>query len=280
MAKRIGICAPCAPLFRVDAEAVIALAVAEFPTLELIFHPQCFEVAGHFAGSDKVRTDAFVDMANDDSLDALWCARGGYGSGRIIGAALPRLTDAARGKSYLGYSDFGFVLSSLYRAGFPHLAHGSMVADIKRAGGDAAVRRSLAWLASADPSALAPEIDPDTPTVAFNLTILSMMIGTAKLPDLTGHILIVEEVCEYDYAVDRALCHVAEALSGAGLAGLRLGEVSDVPANDRPFGETPEDMARRVCAANGIPYLGRASIGHTPRNHVVPFGLASKWHAP
>jgi muramoyltetrapeptide carboxypeptidase len=280
MAKRIGICAPCAPLFRVDADAVTALAAAEFPTLELVFHPQCFEVTGHFAGSDAVRADAFVDMANDDSLDALWCARGGYGSGRIIGAALPRLTDAARRKTYMGYSDFGFILGSLYRAGFLHLAHGSMVADIKREGGDAAVRRSLAWLAGADLASLAPEIDADTPTVAFNLTILSMIIGTDMLPDLRGHILCVEEVCEYDYATDRVLSHVGAALKNAGLAGLRLGEVTDVPANDRPFGETPEDMARRVCAANGIPYLGRASIGHTPRNHVVPFGLASRWRAP
>ena len=280
MAKRIGICAPCTPLFRIDADAVTAIAKAEFPALELVFHEQCFAVHGHFAGPDAMRADAFVDMANDASFDALWCARGGYGSGRIIGDVLPRLTDAAREKAYLGYSDFGFVLGSLYRAGFPHLAHSSMVADIKRTGGDAAVRRSLAWLATADKSALAPEIGANTPTVAFNLTILSMMIGTDMLPDLAGHILCVEEVCEYDYATDRVLSHIGAALKGAGLAGLRLGEVSDVPVNDRPFGETPEDMARRVCAASGIPYLGRVSIGHTPRNHVVPFGLASKWCAP
>ena len=149
MAKRIGICAPCTPLFRVDADAVTAIAKAEFPALELVFHEQCFAVHGHFAGPDAMRADAFVDMANDASFDALWCARGGYGSGRIIGDVLPRLTDAAREKAYLGYSDFGFVLGSLYRAGFPHLAHSSMVADIKRTGGDAAVRRSLAWLATA-----------------------------------------------------------------------------------------------------------------------------------
>lgn len=280
MAKRIGICAPCTPLFRVDADAATAMAAADFPDVELVFHEQCFAADGHFAGPDSVRADAFVAMANDRDLDALWCARGGYGSGRIIGAALPRLTDAARDKAYLGYSDFGFVLGSLYRAGFPHLAHGSMVADIKREGGDAAVRRSLSWLAAADSAALAPEIDADTPTVAFNLTILSMMIGTEMLPDLRGHILCVEEVCEYDYATDRVLCHVGEALKGAGLKGLLLGEVSDVPVNDRAFGETPEDMARRVCALNDIPYMGRVSIGHTPRNHVVPFGLASHWAAP
>ncbi len=280
MAKRIGICAPCTPLFRIDAEAVTAIAAADYPDVELVFHEQFFMVDGHFAGPDAMRADAFVEMANDASLDALWFARGGYGSGRIIGDVLPRLNRAAREKAYLGYSDEGFVLGSLYRAGFPHLAHGSMVADIKRAGGEAAVRRSLAWLARADKAALAPEIDADMPTVAFNLTILSMMIGTDMLPDLSGHILCVEEVCEYDYATDRALCHVGAALKGAGLAGLRLGEVSDVPVNDRPFGETPEDMARRVCALNGIPYLGRVSIGHTPRNHVIPFGLASAWSAP
>lgn len=120
-----------------------------------------------------------------------------------------------------------------------------MVADIKRADGDAAVRRSLAWLARADKAALAPEIDADMPTVAFNLTILSMMIGTDMLPDLRGHILCVEEVCEYDYATDRALCHVGAALKGAGT--LDCGWADPCPSTTAPLAKC-QRIWRGACA--------------------------------
>ena len=101
---------------------------------------------------------------------------------------------------------------------------------------------------------------------------LAMMIGTPLMPNLSGHILMVEEVSEYLYAFDRAMFNVTTHLSGAGLAGLRLGRVSDVQENDRPFGEMPQEIARRWCAVNGIAYLGAADIGHDIDNKVVPFG--------
>src|SRR5512147_3088290 len=111
---RVGIVAPSSRLEPSMAERVTALAAERFPTIELVFHPQCFLSAGHFAGSDADRVAAFVDIANDPSFDALWCGRGGYGSCRMAEAALGRLTDAARSKTYLGYSDAGMVLAGLY----------------------------------------------------------------------------------------------------------------------------------------------------------------------
>jgi muramoyltetrapeptide carboxypeptidase len=59
-----------------------------------------------------------------------------------------------------------------------------------------------------------------------------------------------------------------------GIAGLRLGRLSAIPENDRPFGSEPEDIARDWCRRAGIPYLGRADIGHDAANRIVPFGLA------
>lgn len=271
--RRIGICAPSTPFEREDAARVLALAGEHAPELELVFAEQCFAVAGHFAGEDALRRDAFVAMANDPSLDALWFARGGYGAVRIAGDAVAGLGEAARRKTYLGYSDGGVLLAALYRAGIGRPVHGPMPTDIRRDGGEAAVRRALLWLAGRDPAALEAHLVPGARHAAFNLMTLSMLIGTPLMPDLAGHVLLVEEVGEYDYAFDRAMAHVTMALAGAGLAGLRLGRVSAVPENDRPFGPDHEAIARHWCARAGIAWLGRADIGHDAGNRIVPFGL-------
>src|SRR3546814_3656061 len=78
-----------------------------------------------------------------------------------------------------------------------------------------------------------------------------MLLGTPLEPDLSGHILLVEEVSEYLYAFDRAFFHVASCLAPRGLAGPRLGRVSDVPENDRPFGAEVEAIARDWCTRTG-----------------------------
>src|SRR3954465_5758107 len=143
---RIAIVAPSNPIPAETAERVTAIAAAAYPRAELFFHPQCFLVHKHFAGDDKIRADALVETANDPAFDAIWFARGGYGSNRIAEEVLARLGPAARGKTYLAYIDAGFLLAGLYRAGFPELAHGPMPNDVRRDGGEAAVRRALAWL--------------------------------------------------------------------------------------------------------------------------------------
>jgi muramoyltetrapeptide carboxypeptidase len=268
---RIAICAPATPISRDVAHAVTALAAAEFPDLTLVFHEQCFAEEGHFAGRDAIRLEAFVECANDAAFDAVWFARGGYGSNRIAEAALDRLDRAARDKAYLGFSDCGFLLAGLYKAGMGRPAHGPMPVNIRAEAGDAAVRRALAWLAGSD-EGLEPGLD-ERPTVAFNLMTLASLTGTPLMPDLTGHVVIVEEVAEHLYAVDRLFFHVAAHIRGA--AGLRLGMVTAVPENDRPFGSEAEDIARYWCERAGIPFLGRAEIGHHPDNRIVPFGLAA-----
>lgn len=248
----------------------MALAQTEFPQLELAFHEQCFVQEGHFAGPDEVRLAAFLDCANDPGSEAVWFAKGGYGSNRLLPEALARLGPSAREKTYLGYSDGGFLLGALYAAGIGEQIHAPMPVDIRREGGEDPVRRTLAWL-SGDDSGIETHCG-DGPTAAFNLTTLAMLAGTRFMPDLTGHVLMVEEVAEHLYAIDRLFFHITALLPR--LAGLRLGEVSDVPDNDRPFGTDAEGIARDWCARAGIPYLGRAEIGHSAANRIVPFGVA------
>lgn len=269
---RIGICAPSTPFTREDAARVTALAAESHPEAELVFDDQCFIEQGHFAGSDAQRLEAFVRLANDPAYDAIWFVRGGYGACRIAEAAVKQLKGPAKSKTYLGYSDQGNLLGALYKAGIGWPVHGPMPADIRRQGGEDAVRRSLDWLVKGDPKSVESHIEAGHQYAAFNLMTLAMLVGTSLMPDLKDHVLMVEEVSEYLYAFDRAFFHVGEHLKGAGLAGLRLGRVSDVPENDRPFGETAEEIAQRWCDRFGIPYLGAADIGHDSANKVVPFG--------
>src|SRR4051812_17430493 len=99
---RIGVVAPASRIDESTAEKVQAVARESFgERVELVFHPQCFLSWGHFAGEDAARADAFVEVANDESFDALWWARGGYGANRIVDSVLPRLNEAARKKLYL-----------------------------------------------------------------------------------------------------------------------------------------------------------------------------------
>jgi muramoyltetrapeptide carboxypeptidase len=271
---RIGIVATGSRLDPAIAEKVLDLAKALYPARppELCFSPQCFLSSGHFAGDDEARARAFLEVANDDSFDALWFARGGYGSCRLSERVLPRLNDAARRKTYLGYSDAGFLLAGLYKAGFPRLAHGPMPADLARAGGEAAVTRALAFLVEGASDTLEATLSPERPAAAFNITILGHLIGTPLEPDLAGHVLMLEEVSEPMYRIDRTLFQITSAPALRKAAGIRLGRCSPITPNEPDFQKTEEEVVRYWCALSGIPYLGRADIGHDIDNKVVPFG--------
>src|SRR6478736_3058358 len=109
---RITVVAPSCPLKREAAEAVTAID-RQRGDCELAIHPQSFLSEGHFAGPDRARLEALRDVMADPSVDAVWFARGGYGSNRIAEAVLTDLPDAARSKTYMGYSDAGFLLAGL-----------------------------------------------------------------------------------------------------------------------------------------------------------------------
>jgi muramoyltetrapeptide carboxypeptidase len=267
---RIAIVAPSCRIDRDVAERVSAVAAAHHPDIELLFHPQCYLEHGHFAGTDEARAAAFVEAANDPAVDAIWFARGGYGSNRIADAAIARLDPGARDKIYMTYSDGGFLLAGLYRAGFSRLVHGPLVADVKREGGEGAVLRALGWFAG-DRSGLEPGLD-GRPAAAFNITVLSQLLGTPLEPDLTDHVLLLEEVSEHSYRTDRALFHITGQPGIRRIAGLRLGRCSLVPHNDPDFGQSEEEIARFWCERAGIAWLGRADIGHDSGNKIVPFG--------
>lgn len=237
---------------------------------ELVIHPQCFFSDGHFAGPDAARIEALREVMADARYDAVWFARGGYGSNRIAEAAVADLPPAARAKTFLGYSDAGFLLAAFYKAGL-NVAHGPMVQDSMRVGGEAAVHRALDWLVRSDKAALEPGLTPDNRAMAFNLTVLSSLLGTALEPDFTGAELLVEDVAEHEYRIDRAMFHVTGSPSVRKAASIRMGRMTEIPDNDPVFGSDAESIVRDWCRRSGIPFGGHADIGHDAANRVVPF---------
>jgi muramoyltetrapeptide carboxypeptidase len=264
---KIAVVAPSCPLKAEAAERVRAIVVGR-GDCELLIHPQCFLCEGHFAGPDEARLAALREVMADPSVDAVWFARGGYGSNRIAEAALAELPDAARGKTFMGYSDAGFLLAGLHKAGI-EVAWGPMPQDALRGGGEAAVDRALDWLVRRDRASLEPALDG--PAMAFNLTVLSNLLGTSLEPDFSGIDLIIEEIGEHLYRIDRSMFHVTRSPALRKVRRVRLGRVADILPNDPDFAGDETAIVEQWCARSGIPFGGRADIGHDSGNRVVPF---------
>ena len=277
---KIAVVAPSNMLSLEVPERIYALAQARFGDRapEIAFHPQCFLSSGHFAGPDQAREDALVEVANDPRVDAVWFARGGYGANRIAERAIARMGPAAKTKPFLGYSDGGFVLAGLLAKGVGVPVHAPMPIDINKAGGEDAVARSLEWLIVRG----APrqrfyfgELSPDArgeKYAALNMMVFSQLLGTSLQPDLSGRILMLEEVDEALYAIDRSFFHITSNPGVRKCAGIMLGRCAPITPNNPDFGMDEEAIARHWCNVSGIPYLGRADIGHDAGNKVVPFG--------
>jgi muramoyltetrapeptide carboxypeptidase len=93
-------------------------------------------------------------------------------------------------------------------------------------------------------------------------------------PEFTGVDLMIEEVSEHLYRIDRTMFHVASSPNVRKAARLRLGRVSDVLPNDSDFGRDETAIVKDWCARFGIRFGGTAEIGHDAANRVVPFPFA------
>lgn len=265
---KIAVVAPSNMLKR-EAAAKLEAIVRKRGDGELFVHPQCYLSDGHFAGSDAERLAALREVMADETVGAVWFARGGYGSNRIAEEAARDIPEAARSKLFLGYSDTGFLLAAFHKAGLT-VAHGPMVQDVLREDGEAAVARSLDWLVRRDPAAL--EAGLRQPAMAFNLTVLSALVGTPLEPDFRGVEVLIEEVSEYLYCVDRMMFHLTSIPSFRTIARLRLGRIGDILENDPAWGTDGQAIVADWCARSGIEVGRPADIGHDSGNKVVPFG--------
>lgn len=270
----IGIVAPASACARAQLDAARIYLKAQ--GYRVRFGEALFGGHRDFAGTDRDRADDLQRMFADSDVDAIICARGGYGSGKVAG----RLDfEAIRGcpKPLIGFSDTTFLQLALWRhAGLVSFSGATAAPDLGRALVNEVLERSL-WEAVAE-HRFAPATtlrmlrdgEAAGPLLGGCLSLICAMVGTPFLPDLTGAILVLEDVGEAPYRIDRMLTQLGQAGILARLGGLVFGQFigtgggRDKGWMEAVFAEFAEQVRGPVAA--GLDY------GHGAARRVLPLG--------
>ncbi len=267
----IGIAAPGSPFILKEFKR--GLSVLESMGFTTYCPEGIFNKNGYLAGVDESRAAVLNDLFSDSRIKAIFCARGGFGSMRIL-SLLDYDNICKNPKIFAGYSDASAILSFLYEKCHLVTFHGPMVTTLS----EASKRTRLAMF-----STLTSRLDFEiklkkgvtlktgTASGALlggNLATLCHLIGTSFLPSYRGHILFIEETGEALYRIDRMLTQMKLAGCFDGLAGLLLGSFTDCGPAKEIY-----KVVTGVFGEMGIPVLAGFDGGHGKENITIPFGI-------
>lgn len=263
--------APAGPVPRDAFAAGAAILGARYA---LVHDERIFAREGFLAGDDDARAAELARALADPTIEAIFCARGGYGLMRILdrldGAGFARAP-----KPIVGFSDVTALHAWATHAGVMSL-HAPVVTQLgKLPPEDAAALFALAESPSPPPAvtglrALRPG-RAEGRFVGGNLEIVSRLVGTPWALPLDGAVLLVEEVGERPYRIDRQLTQLRLAGALDRLAGVIVGDLVGCAEKDGSAPDAETVLAERF-AAYGIPVLAGAPIGHGSRNRAIPHG--------
>ncbi len=250
------------------------IAVLERWGLEVEPHRNLQRHWGYYAGTDPERLE---DLQPNAPLVA--CMRGGWGSARLLERPL-----AAEEHWLLGFSDVTSLLWARQAAGLPGGIHGPMVTTLGAEPEWSQERLRALLFGEALPPLQGTVWNPgqaEGPCLAGNLTVATHLLGTPHLPDLSGAILLFEDIGEAPYRIDRMLSHWR--LSGAlqQIAGLGFGSFSDCEgdeddARDPQHSFGLQAVLQERCGDLGIPVIAELPFGHRCGNAAIPIGRRAR----
>jgi muramoyltetrapeptide carboxypeptidase len=267
----VGIVAPASPF---DKE-LFYQGIAELHAMgyRTSIPPELFLANRYLAGSDLQRAQLLNRFFADGSIKAIICAKGGFGSIRI----LPLLDFAAIGKNpkiFVGFSDITALLVVVYLRCNLLTYHGPMITTLGRS--DQKTKDALADALSSDQPIELKTTKGVTlqsgsvsgPVMAGNLTTLCHLVGTPYEPAFKGHILVLEDRGEAPYRLDRMMSQMKLAGCFEGLAGLVLGSFEGC-------GQEKEIhlIVKDIFSDHRLPILTGLDFGHSPSNITIPIGL-------
>ena len=232
-----------------------------------------------FAGDDDFRAAVFQEYLDNEQIEAIWLARGGYGSIRIIDK-LNFTRFLQHPKWVIGFSDTTVIHGKLNRLGIPSL-HASMpfffankTPEAKQSLLDALLGTPLHYVFPAHKMNRIGQMEGEI--VGGNLSVLYGMIGSDTFPELEGKILFIEEVDEYIYHIDRMMHALKRAGKLARLKGLIVGGLTQIHDNPDPFGMSVEEVIAEAVAEYDYPVCFGFPAGHFDDNRALFFGLDSR----
>jgi muramoyltetrapeptide carboxypeptidase len=235
---------------------------------------------GFLAGSDAERLADLNAALADPAVRGVVCTRGGYGAQRLVDG-IDMAAVRADPKVVVGFSDITAVQLALWRGARLATVHGPGAAWLDERTGPGSVESLRTALMTRDPVIVKREPAEETAGVTVpgiasgvllggNLCLLAASIGTPDMPDLSGAILLLEDVDEPPYKVDRMLTQLRRVGALHGLAAVAVGQFTRC-ADDWPV--TVADVLLDRLGDLGVPVLGGLPVGHGPGQLTVPVGV-------
>lgn len=229
-----------------------------------------------FAGSDIVRAKDFQVMMDSPEVKAIWCARGGYGTVRMIDQ-LDFSLFAQNPKWVVGYSDITVLHSELHNLGVMSL-HAQMPVQLEEKSAESAesIRKVLFGeeyeVQFKNDSSLNRAGQATGSLIGGNLSVLYSLCGSFSAIKTAGKILFIEDLDEYVYHIDRMMMNLKRNGMLSELRALLIGGMSDMHDNAIPFGKTAEEIIFDAVKEYDYPVYFGVPAGHIPDNRALIFG--------
>ncbi|MFB9236157.1 LD-carboxypeptidase [Plantactinospora siamensis] len=247
--------------------------------LRPVVAPNAYARHGFLAGTDDLRAADLNAAFADPDIRGVLCTRGGYGAQRVVDA-IDMAAVRRDPKVVAGFSDITALQFALWRGARLASVHGPGAAWLDERTPLASAESLHAALTSGEPVSIVRSAVEETarlvvpgvatgPLLGGNLCLITASLGTPDMPDLTGAILLIEEVEEPPYKIDRMLTHLRRAGALDGVAGVAVGQFTRC-ADDWPV--TAVDVLAERLGDLGVPVLAGLPIGHGVGQLTVPVG--------
>ena len=265
---RVAIVAPARKIAPTEIAAAISLLRSW--QLEVVLPDHLYDIDNQFAGDDATRARTLQQQLDDPSIHAIFCARGGYGTVRIIDR-LDFSRFCQHPKWIVGYSDITVLHSHIHRHLGIETLHAIMPINIPTD----ALQNPYPATDTLHHALFGKELSYSFPLhplnragnaqgqlIGGNLSILYSLCGSSSDIDTDGKILFIEDLDEYLYHIDRMMTNLKRCGHLAHLAGLVVGQMSDMHDNTIPFGLTAEQIIRHAVEEYPYPVCFNFPAGH------------------
>lgn len=278
---RVALVAPAGPL-RGEADVERGRENVRALGWEPVVAPHVLRRTGYFAGTDAERLADLNTALADPAIDAIWCLRGGYGCMRLL-ERLDLDAMRRRPRALLGFSD----VTALHAAVGAHASLVTMHGPVARNPLTPFSRDSLvrALVVQEDPCGAAPHARTLRGGVAEgrlaggNLALVAALAGTPWAPDLRGAIVVLEDVNEAVYRVDRMLMQLRLAGMLDGVRGIAFGQCTDCPDDSDDGARALDDVLSEHAEWLGVPCLAGIPMGHVDDQWTIPLGAIAELDA-
>jgi len=282
----IGIVSPSSWLNEPDLKT--AVSVFENKGYKLVLGESVFLKEFTYAGTPQERADDINSMFANPDIDAIICARGGYGANRVL-PLLDYDLIQENPKIFMGYSDItAFLISITQKTGLVTF-HGPMLTTFKKGmvnynfdlmnnilvGSESVTIQSPSEL----PACILKSGKAIGPLWGGNMCLLINRLGTPDQLDTDGGILFIEDIDEYLYAFDRMLIQMKKAGMFENIKGLIIGELIDMKDYDDPFGKSTDEIIMDVCGDLDFPIISNFPCGHGIYQATLPISIPVQLNA-